>query len=149
MGPTLGSRESETQSVFRSRFLPGLEVSATHTPETLFYGQIYLAAQGVPLYGCSEMRHSCCRIPEHWVNRPQVLFIIESWRCAVVIKMKTTKMFLKCVKRAAQVAQRFCAAFSPGCDPGDLGLSPVSGSLHGACFSLCLCLCFSLSVYHE
>ncbi|CAD7676900.1 unnamed protein product [Nyctereutes procyonoides] len=37
-------------------------------------------------------------------------------------------------------------AFYPGCDPGDLGLSPMSGSLHGACFSLCLCLCLSLSV---
>ena len=33
---------------------------------------------------------------------------------------------------AAPVAQRFSAACSPGCDPGDLGLSPTSGSLHGA-----------------
>ena len=31
-----------------------------------------------------------------------------------------------------------------GCDPGDLGSSPMSGSLQGACFSLCLCLCLSL-----
>ena len=37
-------------------------------------------------------------------------------------------------------------AFGPGRDPGDLGLNPTSGSLHGACFSLCLCLCLSLSV---
>uniref|UniRef100_A0A8C0JNL8 Dynein axonemal assembly factor 9 n=1 Tax=Canis lupus dingo TaxID=286419 RepID=A0A8C0JNL8_CANLU len=28
---------------------------------------------------------------------------------------------------------------SPGSDPGDLGSSPASGFLHGACFSLCLC----------
>ena len=49
---------------------------------------------------------------------------------------------------AARGVQRFSATnFSPGCDPGDLGSSPgdpgsspPSGSLHGACFSLCLCL---------
>ena len=33
------------------------------------------------------------------------------------------------------VAQRFSTTFSPGRDPGDLGWSPMSGSLHGACFS--------------
>ena len=49
--------------------------------------------------------------------------------------------------RAAQVAQQFSAAFSPGYDPGDLGSNPRSGSLHGACFSLCLCLCFSFSLF--
>ncbi|CAD7690528.1 unnamed protein product [Nyctereutes procyonoides] len=37
-------------------------------------------------------------------------------------------------------------AFGPGRDPGDPGLSPMSGSLCGASFSLCLCLCLSLSV---
>ena len=31
-------------------------------------------------------------------------------------------------------------AFSPGHDPGVLGLSPTSSSLHGACFSLSLSL---------
>ena len=31
-------------------------------------------------------------------------------------------------------------AFSSGCDPGDPGSSPTSGSLHGACFSLSLCV---------
>ena len=30
--------------------------------------------------------------------------------------------------------------------PRILGLSPTSGSLHGACFFLCLCLCLSLYV---
>ena len=39
---------------------------------------------------------------------------------------------------AAGVAQRFSATFSPGPDPRDLGSSPTLGSLHGACFSLCL-----------
>ena len=52
----------------------------------------------------------------------------------------------KLSSRAAWVAQRFSAAFSPGCDPGDLGLGPTLGSLHGACFPLCLCLCLSFSV---
>ena len=33
--------------------------------------------------------------------------------------------------RAARVAQWFSTAFSPGRDPGDLGSSPMSGSLHG------------------
>ena len=44
------------------------------------------------------------------------------------------------------------SAFSPGRDPRVPGSSPMSGSLHGACFSLCLvsasvcvcvCVCFS------
>ena len=48
--------------------------------------------------------------------------------------------------RAAPVAQRFGATFGLGCDPGDPGSSPTSGSLHGACFSLFLCLCLSLSL---
>ena len=42
------------------------------------------------------------------------------------------------------MAQRFSAAFSPGCDPGGPGSSPTLGSLHRACFSLYLCLCLSL-----
>ena len=35
-------------------------------------------------------------------------------------------------------------AFGPERDPGVPGSSPTSGSLRGACFSLCLCLCLSL-----
>ena len=48
--------------------------------------------------------------------------------------------------RAAWVAQRFSATFSPGPDLGDPGSSPTSGSLNGACFPFCLCLCFPLSL---
>ena len=40
-------------------------------------------------------------------------------------------------------------SFSSGRDPGVMGLSPASGFPQGACFSLCLCLCFSLRVSHE
>ena len=40
-------------------------------------------------------------------------------------------------------------AFSLGRDPGVLESGPALGSLHGACFSLCLCLCPSLYVSHE
>ena len=40
-------------------------------------------------------------------------------------------------------------AFGPGHDPGVLGSSPASGSLHGACFSVCLCLCLSLSLIYK
>ena len=52
---------------------------------------------------------------------------------------------------AALVAQRFSAAFSPGRDPGDLGSSPMSGSLHEACFSLSLPVSLPLSLWvsHE
>ena len=41
---------------------------------------------------------------------------------------------------AAPAAQRFSAACSLGCDPGDLRSSLTSDSLLGACFSLCLSL---------
>ena len=48
--------------------------------------------------------------------------------------------------REARVAQWFSTAFSPGPDPGDLGSSPTSSSLHGACFFHCLWLCLTLSL---
>ena len=44
------------------------------------------------------------------------------------------------------VAHGLAPAFGPGPDPGDPGLSLTSGSLHGACFSLCLCLYLSLCI---
>ena len=51
---------------------------------------------------------------------------------------------------AAWVAQRFSAAFSPGCDPGDPGSSSTSGSLQqpaspSACVSASLSLCVSMN----
>ena len=56
-------------------------------------------------------------------------------------EVSTTMVLTKIqASRAARGAQRFRAAFSPGHDPGDLGSSPTSGSLYGACFSLCLYL---------
>ena len=60
--------------------------------------------------------------------------------------MKGTNFLIKWLSRAAGVAQRFSATFSPGGDTGDPRSSPTSGSLHGACFSLWLCLCLSLSL---
>ena len=36
------------------------------------------------------------------------------------------------------MAQWFSSTFGPGWDPGDPGSSLASGSLHRACFSLCL-----------
>ena len=35
------------------------------------------------------------------------------------------------------------SAFSSGCDPGVLGLSPVPGLPQGVCYSLCLSVCVS------
>ena len=55
-------------------------------------------------------------------------------------------LLLKHPQGAAQVAQWFSAAFSPGPDLGDPRSSPASGSLHGACFSLCLHLCLCVCV---
>ena len=43
----------------------------------------------------------------------------------------------------------WASAFSSGCDPRVLGLSPKSGSLERACFSLRLCFFLSLCVSHE
>lgn len=44
------------------------------------------------------------------------------------------------------VAQCWAPALGPGCDPGAPGSSPMLGSVYGACFSLGLCLCTSLSL---
>ena len=46
------------------------------------------------------------------------------------------RLLFKTCQGAARVAQRFSATFNPGCDHGDPGLSPASGSLHGACLIL-------------
>ena len=61
------------------------------------------------------------------------------------------KLFKKIKNRAAWVAPRFSAAFSPRRGPGDLGSSPMSGLMHGAwllplpvSLPLSLSLCFSL-----
>ena len=48
---------------------------------------------------------------------------------------------------APQWLSGWASAFDSGCGPGVLGLSPTLGSLHGACFSLCLSLL--LCVSHE
>ena len=40
-------------------------------------------------------------------------------------------------------------AFSPGLESRVLGSSPTPGSLQGACFSLCLGLCLSMSLMNE
>ena len=69
------------------------------------------------------------------------------WVSIPVIDICST-LFIKNKGRAARVAQRFSAAFSPGCDPGVLRSSPTGGSLHGACLSLCLHLSLPLSVSH-
>ena len=55
------------------------------------------------------------------------------------------------LSRAVWVAQQFSANFYLGCNPGYLGSSLTSGSLHGACLSLSPSLCLSLCmcVSHE
>ena len=75
---------------------------------------------------------------------PATALVINKLRPAQNNKIPTKK-----ANGAAWVAQRFSAACSPGRDPGDLGSSPTSGSLHGACFSLCLSMSLLLCVSHE
>ena len=53
---------------------------------------------------------------------------------------------LKYLKEGCVSGPWLSVCLSSGHDPGVPGLSPVSGSPHGACFSLCLCLCLCLSV---
>ena len=68
-------------------------------------------------------------------------------RCDIqndVSRNSGASVFENLLTRAAQVAQWYGIGFGPEPDPGDLGLSPMSGSLRGACFSLCLCLCLSV-----
>ena len=56
---------------------------------------------------------------------------------------------LKTDSGAALVTQWFSTTFGLGCDPGDLGLSPASGSLHRACFSPSACVSACLSVMNK
>ena len=49
----------------------------------------------------------------------------------------------------AWVAQQLSVCLGLRARSSGLGWSPKSGSLQGACFSFCLCLCFSLCVSHE
>ena len=80
-------------------------------------------------------------------NTVLLLFSSMYFRISTIIYFLTLsclKIYFEISKSwAAWVAQRFSTAFSPGRDPEDSGSSPMSGSLHGACFSLCLCLCLS------
>ena len=55
----------------------------------------------------------------------------------------------KISKGAALVARRFGATCSLGCDPGDPGSSPTSGSLQSLPLPLPVSLPLSLCVSHE
>ena len=66
-----------------------------------------------------------------------------------IVAYISSTFFLNADWQAALVAQRFSATFRPGCDPGDLGSSPISGSPHGACSSLCLCLCLCVHRHRQ
>ena len=53
------------------------------------------------------------------------------------------------LNRDAWVAQRLSACLWLRAYPRFPSLSPKSGSLHGACFSPCLCLCLSMSLMNK
>ena len=122
-------------------------------PEALLHGSVHC----LPLYLETKGSPSNWNLLEEgiWMRETPLLWapilhflsrcIFNSWemtqgrRILCLNLMMSTKKWKE--KLGSLVAQRFSAAFGPGCDPGDPGLSPTSGSLHGACFSLCLCLC--------
>ena len=81
-----------------------------------------------------QVVRGCCYFPDG-ILQPQVLSGVIPFR------------LFKSLDGQPRWLGGLAPAFGPGQDPGDPGLSPVSGSLHGACFSFCLCLCLSLS--HE
>ena len=55
-----------------------------------------------------------------------------------------TEKLLETIRRDPSVAQRFSACLQSKAMILVPGLSPTLGSLHEACFSLCLCLCLFL-----
>ena len=93
--------------------------------------------------------------PSHLAAGPCALYVTfhnfhDVERITAPCKNLQDLLFLKCLWDP-WVAQRLslCLGLGSGCDPGVLGSSPASGSLHGACFSPCLCLCFSLSLSNK
>ena len=64
-------------------------------------------------------------------------------------KEKNEAYFKSKILGMLQWLNGWASAFGSGHDPRVLGSSPESGYLHGACFSLFLCLCLSLCVSHK
>ena len=89
---------------------------------------------------------------ESWGQKPKhnssTLFVLTSAPSLELLSLEEARI-LKTIQVFGDpwVPQWFSApAFGPGCDPRALGSNPTSGSLHGACFSLCLCFCHFLSL---
>ena len=86
---------------------------------------------------------------QSWIFHSEIIHVVKKneREQRQLKKGKYKKNSLRIYKhRAALVAQQFTAACSLGHDPGDPESSPTSGSLHGAWFSLLLCLWLSLSL---
>ena len=65
----------------------------------------------------------------------------ESWQCNEYYSLLSPQINNKTLGQAAQVVQRFSAAFSPGHDPGNPGSSPsMEPASPSACVSASLCL---------
>ena len=67
-------------------------------------------------------------------------------KCEVTVtspQRSTPTPWVKIPGKDTWVAQWLSVCLGLRYDPGVLGLSPTSGSLQGACVSLCLCLCVS------
>ena len=56
--------------------------------------------------------------------------------CAIVLNLRI-RLALFSIRLGGSTV-KCLSAFGSGCDPGDPESSPASGSLCGACFSLCL-----------
>ena len=101
------------------------------------------------VYPCSGLLFShknkwstniCCNIAEPWKHDAQ-------WKKPDTKGHGST--YMKCPRQGHRGGSAVASAFGSGRDPRVQGSSPASGSLQGACFSVCLCLCPSLCVSHE
>ena len=78
--------------------------------------------------------------------RYSVWIYLRSGLSTATTSNKTWYIFRRKHCRAARVAQRLSACLQPRVWSWSLGSSPTSGSRWGACFSLCLIFCLSLSL---
>ena len=78
---------------------------------------------------------------------PHITSILKN---GLIFYFSCSSIFLKCLLLGIPGwLSSLAPAFHPGHDPGLSGSSPTSGSLQGACFSLCLCPYLSLCASHE
>ena len=90
----------------------------------------------------SKQTKSICTIDK--IHKTKTWFferINKAYKLAIILKKKEGTNTTRNVEEGqAKRLSGFPPAFGSGHDPRDPGSSPTSGSLRGACFTLCLCL---------